>query len=151
MAAAFALTVGPDRRGGRRRDPVDGADHPPPARQSRLRASPAAPGGEAVVPAGDELPGLDSGIRDRDRVAPFFGSASQLPTAWDQVIGTRVVVSDRSRVPFMDLSAQFALEEMIEACRRSRSPRGGGAARDSSPSSLRLGAAAARGDPARRA
>ena len=44
----------------------------------------------------------------------FFGSASQLLDRVDQVIGTRVVVFDCSRVPFMDLSAQFALEEMIE-------------------------------------
>ncbi|MPN61579.1 hypothetical protein SDC9_209317 [bioreactor metagenome] len=44
----------------------------------------------------------------------FFGSASQLVERVDPVIGTRAVVFDCSRVPFMDLSAEFALEEMVE-------------------------------------
>ncbi|TXH91476.1 SulP family inorganic anion transporter [Thauera aminoaromatica] len=86
------------------------------ARQSSLRVRPlphAEEGGQ--TPAGDELPGLDSGVRVIEiEGAFFFGSASQLLDRVDQVIGTRVVVFDCSRVPFMDLSAQFALEEMIE-------------------------------------
>lgn len=58
---------------------------------------------------------LESGIRVIEiDGAFFFGSASQLLDRVDQVIGTRVAVFDCSRVPFMDLSAQFALEEMIE-------------------------------------
>ena len=47
----------------------------------------------------------------------FFGSASQLLDRVDQIIGTRIAVFDCSRVPFMDLSAQFTLEEMIERLR----------------------------------
>lgn len=58
---------------------------------------------------------LESGIRVIEiDGAFFFGSASQLLDRVDQVIGTRIAVFDCSRVPFMDLSAQFALEEMIE-------------------------------------
>ncbi len=44
----------------------------------------------------------------------FFGSASRLLDRADQVMETSVVVFDCTRVRFMDLSAQFALEEMIE-------------------------------------
>lgn len=44
----------------------------------------------------------------------FFGSASRLLDRADQVMETGAVVFDCTRVPFMDLSAQFALEEMIE-------------------------------------
>jgi SulP family sulfate permease len=44
----------------------------------------------------------------------FFGSASRLLDRADQVLETGAVVFDCTRVPFMDLSAQFALEEMIE-------------------------------------
>lgn len=44
----------------------------------------------------------------------FFGSSSRLLDRVDQVMDTAGVVFDCTRVPFMDLSAQFALEEMIE-------------------------------------
>ena len=44
----------------------------------------------------------------------FFGSASRLLDRADQVLETGAVVFDCTRVPFMDLSAEFALEEMIE-------------------------------------
>lgn len=58
---------------------------------------------------------MDSGVRVIEVGGPFFfGSTSQLLDRVDQVIGTRVAVFDCSRVPFMDLSAQFALEEMVE-------------------------------------
>jgi SulP family sulfate permease len=58
---------------------------------------------------------LESGIRVIEiDGAFFFGSASQLLDRVDRVNGTRVAVFDCSRMPFMDLSAQFALEEMIE-------------------------------------
>ena len=80
------------------------------ARQSsfRVRALPRAAEASAAAD-------LESGIRVIEiDGAFFFGSASQLLDRVDQVIGTRVAVFDCSRVPFMDLSAQFALEEMIE-------------------------------------
>lgn len=83
------------------------------ARQAsfRVRPLPRAEGAVDEALAHD----LESGIRliEIDG-AFFFGSASQLLDRVDQVIGTRVTVFDCSRVPFMDLSAQFALEEMIE-------------------------------------
>lgn len=61
---------------------------------------------------------MDSGIRVIEiDGAFFFGSASQLLDRVDQIIGTRIAVFDCSRVPFMDLSAQFTLEEMIERLR----------------------------------
>ncbi|AUM01268.1 SulP family inorganic anion transporter [Pseudothauera hydrothermalis] len=73
------------------------------------------PEDEAAVPTA----GPGSTMRDRVRVLEvagpfFFGSTSRLLDRVDQVLGTRAVVFDCSRVPFMDLSAVFALEEMIE-------------------------------------
>ena len=44
----------------------------------------------------------------------FFGSSSQLVDRVDAVLGTKTVIMDCSGVPFMDLSAIFALEEMAE-------------------------------------
>lgn len=44
----------------------------------------------------------------------FFGSSSQLVDRVDAVLGTQTVVIDCTKVPFMDLSAVFALDEMIE-------------------------------------
>ena len=52
----------------------------------------------------------------------FFGSASRLLDRADQVLETSAVVFDCTRVPFMDLSAQFALEEMIERLKDIRIP-----------------------------
>lgn len=58
---------------------------------------------------------MESGVRVIEVGGPFFfGSTSQLLDRVDQVIGTRVAVFDCSRVPFMDLSAQFALKEMVD-------------------------------------
>lgn len=59
--------------------------------------------------------GMQDGVRVLEVSGPFFfGSTSQLLDRVDQVMGTRVVVFDCTRVPFMDLSALFALEEMVE-------------------------------------
>jgi sulfate permease, SulP family len=44
----------------------------------------------------------------------FFGSTSQMLDRVDQFIGTEVVIFDCRKVPFMDLSAKFVLEEMVE-------------------------------------
>ncbi|MDO3377222.1 SulP family inorganic anion transporter [Geoalkalibacter halelectricus] len=58
---------------------------------------------------------LDGDVRLLEVDGPFFfGSTSRLLDRVDQVMGTRAVVIDCRRVPFMDLSAQFALEDMIE-------------------------------------
>ncbi len=87
------------------------------ARQAsfRVRAVQRDPVGEGAQRDGELERDLESGIRVIEiDGAFFFGSASQLLDRVDQVIGTRVAVFDCSRVPFMDLSAQFALEEMIE-------------------------------------
>lgn len=67
---------------------------------------------DASVPDG-------SSMRGKVRVleiggAFFFGSASRLIDRVDHLLGTRAVVIDCRRVPFMDLSAIFTLEEMVE-------------------------------------
>lgn len=64
-------------------------------------------------------PGPGSTMRGRVRVLEvagrfFFGSTSRLLDRVDQVLGPRAVVFDCSQVPFIDLSAVFALEQMIE-------------------------------------
>ncbi|HRP66616.1 MAG TPA: SulP family inorganic anion transporter [Thauera sp.] len=77
------------------------------------RAAPGEAGAAGGVSQGEA--DMDSGVRVIEVGGPFFfGSTSQLLDRVDQVIGTRVAVFDCSRVPFMDLSAQFALEEMVE-------------------------------------
>lgn len=54
-------------------------------------------------------------LRVIDITGPFFfGSSSQLVDRVDAVLGTRTVIIDCSKVPFMDLSAVFALDEMVE-------------------------------------
>ena len=59
--------------------------------------------------------GMEGAVRIIEIDGPFFfGSASRLLDRADQVMETGAVVFDCTRVPFMDLSAQFALEEMIE-------------------------------------
>lgn len=64
--------------------------------------------------AGDES-SMEGSVRIIRIDGPFFfGSASRLLDRADQVMDTQAVVFDCTRVPFMDLSAQFALEEMIE-------------------------------------
>ena len=76
-----------------------------------LAREPGAAGRDAEEAEAD----LESGVRVIEvGGAFFFGSTSQLLDRVDQVIGTRAAVFDCSRVPFMDLSAQFALEEMVE-------------------------------------
>ncbi|MCW7754003.1 SulP family inorganic anion transporter [Desulfobotulus sp. H1] len=50
----------------------------------------------------------------------FFGSTSRLTDNVDQVLGTRVIIFNCSRIPFIDLSAVFALEETIERLKASR-------------------------------
>ncbi len=56
----------------------------------------------------------DYQIRVVDINGPFFfGSTSQVVDQVDRLLGTRVVVFNCSDVPFVDLSASFALEEMM--------------------------------------
>jgi SulP family sulfate permease len=67
--------------------------------------------------------GIEDGLRVLEIDGPFFfGSTSQLLDRVDKVIGTRAVVFDCTRVPFMDLSAHFALEEMVEGLRAQAIP-----------------------------
>jgi SulP family sulfate permease len=61
-----------------------------------------------------------NGIKSHTRVLEikgvfFFGSASQLIDRVDQLLGTQTVIIQCQRVPFMDLSAIFTLEEMVES------------------------------------
>jgi sulfate permease, SulP family len=44
----------------------------------------------------------------------FFGSSALMQDKVDRMLGTRIVVVDCMEVPFMDISAVFALSEMIE-------------------------------------
>lgn len=68
-----------------------------------------------IWPADADGSGMEGRVRVLEVSGPFFfGSTSQLLDRVDQIMGTRAVVFDCSRVPFMDLSAEFALEEMIE-------------------------------------
>lgn len=50
----------------------------------------------------------------------FFGSTSQVLDNVDRMLGTRVLVFDCLDVPFMDLSAIFALEEMVRKLQDNR-------------------------------
>lgn len=43
----------------------------------------------------------------------FFGSTSQIIEQVDQAMGTKVLIFNCKAVPFLDLSALFALEEMV--------------------------------------
>lgn len=57
---------------------------------------------------------IEDGLRVIEIAGPFFfGSASRLLDRADQILDTGAIVFDCSRVPFMDLSAQFVLEEMV--------------------------------------
>ncbi|ADU62116.1 MAG: SulP family inorganic anion transporter [Pseudodesulfovibrio sp.] len=44
----------------------------------------------------------------------FFGTASQMADKVERLLGTRIVVVNCMQVPFIDISAVFALTEMIE-------------------------------------
>ncbi|MGE4293595.1 MAG: SulP family inorganic anion transporter [Desulfovibrio sp.] len=61
------------------------------------------------------IEGSDQRIRVIDIRGPFFfGTAAQMQDKVDRLLGTRVVIVECLDVPFMDLSATFALGEMIE-------------------------------------
>ncbi|MFN3988199.1 MAG: SulP family inorganic anion transporter [Rhodocyclaceae bacterium] len=84
------------------------------SRQANFRIWPAAQG---------EGSSMEDGLRVLEIDGPFFfGSTSQLLDRVDLVMGTRAVVFDCTRVPFMDLSAHFALEEMVERLRAQSIP-----------------------------
>ena len=67
---------------------------------------------DASVPDGSTMRGKVRVLEIRG--AFFFGSASRLIDRVDHLLGTRAVVINCRRVPFMDLSAIFTLEEMVE-------------------------------------
>lgn len=84
-------------------------------RQASLRVWPLPRDEQSAAGAGEAEADLEGGVRVVEVGGPFFfGSTSQLLDRVDEVIGTRAAVFDCSRVPFMDLSAQFALEDMVE-------------------------------------
>ncbi|TYT76044.1 STAS domain-containing protein [Desulfobotulus mexicanus] len=57
---------------------------------------------------------MEGNIRILEIDGPFFfGSTSKLVDEVDEVLGTKVVIFDCRRIPFIDLSATFALEETI--------------------------------------
>ncbi|SME87976.1 SulP family inorganic anion transporter [Desulfovibrio gilichinskyi] len=47
----------------------------------------------------------------------FFGTTSQMTDKVERLLGTRIVVVDCMSVPFIDISAVFALSEMVEKLR----------------------------------
>ncbi|SDK81574.1 sulfate permease, SulP family [Maridesulfovibrio ferrireducens] len=47
----------------------------------------------------------------------FFGTTSQMMDKVERLLGTRIVVVDCMEVPFIDISAVFALSEMVEKLR----------------------------------
>ncbi|MCC5866207.1 MAG: SulP family inorganic anion transporter [Wenzhouxiangella sp.] len=73
---------------------------------------------QANIAIRNEAEGPGGAMEDRIRVIDidgpfFFGSASRLLDRSDRVMDTAAVVFNLSRVPFMDMSAQFVLEEMV--------------------------------------
>mgnify|MGYP001023287189 CR=1 FL=1 len=79
------------------------------ARQTQIRIT------EADGKAEEELSGMDPRVRVIGIDGPFFfGSSALMQDKVDRMLGTRIVVVDCMRVPFMDISAVFALSEMIE-------------------------------------
>lgn len=73
---------------------------------------------DASVPDGSTMRGKVRVLEVRG--AFFFGSASRLIDRVDHLLGTRAVVINCRRVPFMDLSAIFTLEEMVESLQAQR-------------------------------
>ncbi|MFA7606850.1 MAG: SulP family inorganic anion transporter [Rhodocyclaceae bacterium] len=85
------------------------------SRQVSFRVSPLQEEAGTAAVVEPVVSGMEGGVRIVEIDGPFFfGSTSQLLDRVDQVMGTEAVVFDCTRVPFMDLSAQFALEEMVE-------------------------------------
>lgn len=85
------------------------------ARQTQIRISESA--------ANSEISRVEKEIQERSefrvRVLSingpfFFGTASQMADKVEMLLGTRVVVINCMEVPFVDVSAVFALNEMIE-------------------------------------
>jgi SulP family sulfate permease len=75
------------------------------------------PEGEALLPNNDLAVQQETDflIRIIHIKGPFFfGSTSQVLDKVDQMLGTKIVVFNCLEVPFMDLSAVFALDEMID-------------------------------------
>lgn len=73
---------------------------------------------QANIDVRSEEHGPAGGMEDRIRIIDidgpfFFGSASRLLDRSDRIMDTAAVVFNLTRVPFMDLSAQFVLEEMV--------------------------------------
>ena len=85
------------------------------AKQTRIQVFERGGEDEADSNADTEIQkSTDFGIRVIQIQGPFFfGSTTQVVAHFDSLLGTKVVIFNCLEVPFMDLSAVFALDEMI--------------------------------------
>lgn len=85
------------------------------AKQASVSISEGEPEPEILDRERTLIEGANGRIRIIDIRGPFFfGTAAQMQDKVDWLLGTRVVLVECMNVPFMDLSATFALGEMIE-------------------------------------
>jgi SulP family sulfate permease len=79
------------------------------------------------VPAHEWQRDIEKGLQEESdyrmrtvsvRGAFFFGTTAQMQDKVNKLIGTRVVIINCLDVPFMDISAAFALSEMIERLKK---------------------------------
>ncbi|MCK7512525.1 MAG: sodium-independent anion transporter [Desulfobacterales bacterium] len=75
------------------------------------------------VPAAEWQQDIEKGLQDESdyrmrtisvRGAFFFGTTAQMQDKVNKLIGTKVVIINCLDVPFMDISAAFALSEMVD-------------------------------------
>jgi SulP family sulfate permease len=79
------------------------------------------------VPAAEWQRDIEKGLQDESdyrirtisvRGAFFFGTTAQMQDKVNKLIGTRVAIINCLDVPFMDVSAAFALSEMVERLKK---------------------------------
>ncbi|MEF2146097.1 MAG: SulP family inorganic anion transporter [Desulfovibrionaceae bacterium] len=85
------------------------------SRQTQVKVSEVEPSGEQLERERELIELSGRTVRVISVRGPFFfGSSAQMQDKVDKLLGTRVVIVECLDVPFMDLSAVFALGEMIE-------------------------------------